>query len=88
MVENSDTLTAAHAASSNHREEIGGSELCGCFYCLRTFPPAAIVEWVDEPQGGQTAVCPYCQIDSVLGSASGFPLTRAFLAAMCDHWFS
>jgi hypothetical protein len=79
-------LTAAHDASSNHEHVIGRSDVCGCFFCLKTFPPGAIAEWVEEPGGGRTAVCPHCRIDSVLGSASGFPLTQEFLEAMCEYW--
>lgn len=81
-------LTAAHDASSNHEDVVGRSEVCACFYCLKTLSPAEITEWVEEPGGGRTAVCPHCGIDSVIGSASGFPLTQEFLEAMCEHWFS
>ncbi|HEX5724898.1 MAG TPA: cytoplasmic protein [Longimicrobiaceae bacterium] len=60
------------------------SETCGCFYCLKAFPPSAIAEWVDR---GETALCPRCGIDAVLGSASGYPLTREFLREMRSFWF-
>lgn len=78
-------LRLAHGHSSNHREEIERSELCGCFYCEKVFSPAEIGEWID---GGKTAMCPRCGIDSVIGSASGFQLTKEFLHGMCDYWFS
>jgi hypothetical protein len=80
---------AAHAASSGHRNQILRSELCGCFYCLEEFPPTAIGEWCDEDSTGegQTALCPRCGIDSVIGSASGYPITREFLEAMNRRWF-
>jgi len=81
-------LTAAHDASSNHEHVVSRSEVCACFYCLKTFSPSEITEWVEEPSGSRTAVCPHCGIDSVLGSASGFSLTQEFLEAMCEHWFS
>lgn len=29
----------AHRHSIRHREEVLGSELCGCFYCLHIFSP-------------------------------------------------
>jgi hypothetical protein len=80
---------AAHAASSGHRNQIMRSELCGCFYCLEQFPPTAIIEWCDEDSTGegQTALCPRCGVDSVIGSAAGFPITREFLEAMNRRWF-
>lgn len=53
-----------------------------------TFPPNAIAEWVDEIKGvGQTALCPWCSIDSVMGDRSGYPITAAFLKSMNAFWF-
>ena len=76
-------LEIAHKHSIYHRKEILSSELCGCFYCGKTFPPAEIEDWTDEQEGlGTTAMCPRCGIDSVVGSASGFPLTPEFLQQM------
>jgi hypothetical protein len=65
------------------------SEICGCFYCLERFPPNAITEWIDANATGegQTALCPRCGIDSVIGSASGFPITPEFLKSMNRRWF-
>jgi hypothetical protein len=89
-------LERAHKHSSRHRSEIEGSSLSGCFYCLATFPPTEITEWTDWPDGtpdgeedrfGQTALCPRCAIDSVPGSAAGYPLTPNFLEAMNVRWF-
>jgi len=80
----------AHARSSKHRAEVQGSARCGCFHCCATFAPIEIAEWVDEDQSGlgQTALCPKCGIDSVLGDRSGFPVSSDFLASMKAHWFS
>ncbi len=74
---------AAHRASSEHRSVIEASELCGCFYCLATFLPAEIVRWIYD----DTALCPRRTIDSVIGSASGYPITEALLRQMRVHWF-
>lgn len=43
-----------------------------------------IEPWTDD---GQTAVCPLCQVDSVLDSASGVALEPSFLQRMHDYWF-
>lgn len=80
--------TAAHKHSSCHYDEIMRSEICGCFYCLETFPPSEIKKWIDETDSAKTAVCPYCGIDSVIGSESKCPITQDFLKKMHDHWFS
>lgn len=87
---------AAHRHSSNHRAELIASDRCGCFYCLTIFTPKAITDWVDGPAGaleghestaGTTAICPLRGIDSVIGSASGYPMTAEFLQTMHTHWF-
>jgi hypothetical protein len=81
-------LEKAHKHSSVHREEILSSELCGCFYCEQTFPPKIIEDWVDEVNGiNVTALCPRRGVDSVIGSKSGFPLTKEFLHTMYQRWF-
>lgn len=77
-------ISAAHQRSSDHRAEVLASEVCGCFYCLKTYPPSEISEWVDDDK---TALCPRCGIDAVIGSASGYPLTREFLRDMHSFWF-
>ena len=80
-----DAHVFAHKRSMMHRTEIQNSDICGCFYCLSIFPPTEITEWIDD---GQTAICPYCPVDSVIGSASGYPITTEFLKLMHDRWFS
>ena len=75
----------AHVFSSNHKEPIQKDQKCGCFYCLKIFDPKEIVEWIKDP--AETAMCPYCGIDSVIGESSGYPITVEFLKKMHQHWF-
>jgi hypothetical protein len=79
----------AHKHCTNHRNELLASDTCGCFYCLSTFSPAKIDEWIDEDAAGvgQTALCPVCGIDTVLGSKANYPLTPEFLGKMRLYWF-
>jgi hypothetical protein len=78
----------AHTHSMRNREEILSSERCGCFYCGAIFSLEEVKEWVDEEKGvGQTALCPKCGIDAVIGSKSGYPITADFLRIMKIHWF-
>ena len=75
----------AHTHTVDHRVELERSNLAGCFYCLEVFRPTEIQEWVDD---GKCALCPKCGIDSVIGDASGFPVTdRHFLEEMNRFWF-
>lgn len=84
-----EVLREAHRHSSHHKQEILDSERCGCFYCLETFSPGQITDWTDiGTVKGPTAICPACGIDSVIGSASGFPVEEPeFIKAMKDFWF-
>jgi hypothetical protein len=90
-------IRAAHDHASNHRDEILASNACGCFYCLRIFGPSEITTWaggyIDEDGRDNSgvepfALCPSCRIDSVIGSASGLPITREYLAEMKRYWFA
>lgn len=76
---------AAHKHSTKHRAEIEASSRCACFFCFRTFPSSEIKAWID---GMQTALCPRCGVDSVLGSASEHRLDDAFLRGMHQHFFT
>ncbi len=82
-------MRVAHEHSSQHRDEVLGSAQCGCFYCCQVFQPTRIAEWTDRDASGegQTALCPSCGIDSVIGDLSGFPISVSFLREMKAHWF-
>ena len=80
----------AHKLSMMHRGQIMESSLCGCFYCLYIFPKEEIEEWIDsesKPEG-ETALCPKCGIDAVIGDKSGFDISKEFLTHMNLYWFS
>jgi len=80
----SDLCATAHKHASRHRLEIEASPRCGCFFCFRTFAPTEIKTWTDA---NQTALCPKCGVDSVLGSASNHRLDDAFLRGMHQQFF-
>jgi hypothetical protein len=75
----------AHVFSANHKKELQKDRKCGCFYCLSIFSPVEIKEWI--PDQAETAVCPYCGVDSVIGESSGYPITPQFLSEMKKYWF-
>jgi hypothetical protein len=79
-----DAVVDAHTRSIRHRHEVEGSSTCGCFYCRRIFSPKEIREWI---RNEDTALCPHCGIDSVLGSASGYEISVTFLTRMHAAWF-
>ncbi len=71
----------ARTHSANHRAEVMASGRCGCFRCGAHFSPKAITQWVRDSRD-DTAFCPACDIDAVIGDASGYPLDADFLEAM------
>lgn len=81
-------LHAAHDACTSNQKQLERSTVCGCFYCCQTHSPE-LIDWEEaimDPEG-LTAMCPLCGIDSVIGDASGYPITREFLEAMYHVWF-
>lgn len=75
---------------TEYQREVLESEICGCFACCQIFPPGEINEWHGEEceDYDPIALCPKCGIDSVIGSASGYPIKEAFLGKMKAFWFS
>lgn len=83
-------LELAHKYSSNHKQELKKDKLCGCFYCLAIFSPNEIKEWIVENTlaiKSETAICPYCGLDAVIGESSSFPITKSFLEMMHKKYF-
>ena len=72
-----------HRHGKANRVELEESEVCGCIACERIYSPTDITTWID----GQTAQCPHCGIDSVVGSASGIPITPSVLRRAHERWF-
>lgn len=91
QVDDQATMVAAAGPQHGTRNKIAveASETCGCYCCETIFAPSAITSWVDDgpSPSDQTANCPHCGIDSVIGSASGLPITPEFLHAMKAYWF-
>lgn len=81
-----DFISQAHKQSSKHKDQINHSQICGCFYCQETFTPNQIHFWIKENGAVETAVCPLCGIDAVLGDR--YPVEDTlFLKEMHDYYF-
>ena len=76
----------AHKLSINNKSIILASERCGCFYCKRLFRPDQIIEWVTDKMD-ETAMCPFCHIDSVIPETDEVKLDENLLQEMRDYWF-
>jgi len=69
--------------STNNRNDLEESVLCGCYYCRNVYDPKEIYEWIDA---GETALCAKCGIDSVI-AGKVIKLTDDLLLNMHKHWF-
>lgn len=74
----------ANEFSMKNKKQLEKSKKCGCFGCVNTFKPSEVVEYI---VGEDTAVCPYCGTDAVLGDYSGFPATKKFMKEMNKEHF-
>ena len=70
-------------ASYKNKEILLKSTDCGCFSCATIFPSSAIKRWIDN---GETAMCPFCGVDAVLGDATE-TVTLARLKELKEYWF-
>lgn len=60
-----------HHYTMNHKQLLIEAQLCICTYCLYEYNINKIKDWCDN---GNTAVCPYCWVDSVLPSPNACDL--------------
>ena len=81
-----DYLQKVHKKSFANKSRLQTAKKCGCFYCISIFNAEEIDDWtIDVPD--DTALCPYCYIDSVIGDNEGFPITEELLEAMYTEYF-
>lgn len=76
------TKAAPNFAIGN-RQQLELSTEAGCYHCLAVFDAREVTRYVDN---GDTAVCPRCGIEAVLGSATGYRLTRKELKRLHTWW--
>jgi hypothetical protein len=60
-------LDDLHRKSRQNRAPLKKARVCGCFNCFNEYLFEQIADWIDD---GQTAICPRCGADAVLGFAS------------------
>lgn len=89
-------LLAAYRYTTHNFTQINESRKCGCCVCMKTFKADEVREWVgldfenaEDPAAleKQTALCPRCGAEAVLGDKSGFPIHPDFLFQMNEAWF-
>lgn len=76
-------LIILHKKSWRNRELLRNAKVCICFYCFKQFSFSGITKWTDE---NETALCPSCAIDAVLGFEIE-PVDQTILLQMHERWF-
>lgn len=75
-------LEQVHKHSFKNKEELLKSEKCACFHCFKVYNPTEIESYLVEKDGKETALCPHCMCDTVIGDASRFILSDQLIDAM------
>lgn len=74
----------AHLFCGKNKDLLAASQEAACFYCLRHFRAKNVEKWVGK--NNQTALCPFCGIDSVLPDAV-VDWSDGLLVDMTRIWF-
>lgn len=60
-------MNDAHSHTIRNRSEIARSHICVCLCCKARFKAAEVTGYIDS---GETALCPCCGCDAVVGDSS------------------
>lgn len=77
-------IESAIKYATSNKEALSNSTNAGCYYCLRIYPASEVAEFLEVED---TAICPYCDIDSVLPDNTPIELNKANLEELQEYWF-
>ena len=74
-----------HAAQLAFKNKLAikASNKVGCYHCKKIYEAKEVTQFTDK---GETAICPKCGIDAVLGDAA-VTLDEQVLQHMSGYWF-
>ena len=78
-------LRYMHSYCTSNKEKLLNVKKCGCFSCLKIFNSNEIKEWIKD-KNGDTALCPYCMVDSIVPESNEYELNESLLKEMRDYW--
>lgn len=84
MLTEEDVIEKASRLSIHNRIMIELSKKCGCYYCTKIFDAERVKDYIDADD---TAMCPFCGIDSVLPDASVCNLNKKLIKKVRFRWF-
>jgi NAD-dependent SIR2 family protein deacetylase len=83
MVKMNNLLKNAPHIAFKNRLSLTGK--CACYHCLKVFESQEISVWTDK---GETALCPYCQVDAVIPESPTYNLSKETLTKLNEYWFN
>ena len=75
-----------HSHTIRNRREIYQSQYCHCISCIRSYPSPIVMNFIKDGEG-ETAFCPYCGIDAVIGDGCGLEIDQQILTTLNKRWF-
>lgn len=81
-------LMQLHLQTIGNADRVKRAGQCGCFHCMNRFPAAEVQRFLPEKDGGSTALCPRCGVDSVLSDQDTAALTDELIAEMNRRFFA
>ena len=79
-------LSVIHKHSSKNKFEILNSHKCACFHCFRIYDSTDVETFLKDNDGEETALCPVCTTDTIIGDASGFNLTDELIDTLAYEY--
>ena len=77
-------LEKLHSYASNNKKMIEESEYCYCFHCMKKMNSNEITNYLENEN---TALCPYCSIDSIIPDNIDEKIDDKLLYLMNKYWF-
>lgn len=74
--------------SFKNRKALEEAGVCGCYHCGEIFPYHKEIPEEYFVDNGQTLVCPYCGIDSVIPPTTDIPFNKETLFVIGDRAFA
>lgn len=69
--------------TQGNRNIILASQKAGCLLCTSCYDASEVTAYTDE---GETALCPVCGLDGVIGDAEGIEMTEITLVALNEFF--
>ena len=77
-------MKGIHSHTMRNRKEIEASYNCVCISCCEIFYASKVEDYIDE---GETALCPICGIDAVIGDCTGISMDSNTLSELNKEFF-